>query len=267
MKGTIAHILAAMCMTELACADPTIQSLQQTLKDQGFYYGNVTGDKSAETTAAIRRYQIRNGLQVTGELDQETLGAIKGSNSTVSWQVSKPAVTPSSSVLAGETSRASQTSPPRLLNEPDRQLNTHPDWSTASYQSAPWRMDTRTLAEVQQQLTIRGYYRGRIDGRHGRSTTVAVRAFQLASGLPPTGRVDVSTLNALGFSNENLASLDPASPRGYEAWAPVTKFKHGKWKVKWTKHRRQGTEQYANEDRSENGDARWDASNRDEYNR
>ena len=51
-------------------ADQTIRSLQQTLKDQGFYYGAVTGDKSAETTAAIRRYQIRNGLQLTGELNE-----------------------------------------------------------------------------------------------------------------------------------------------------------------------------------------------------
>jgi len=40
-------------------ADQTIQSVQQALTEQGFYYGNVTGEKSAETTAAIRRYQIR----------------------------------------------------------------------------------------------------------------------------------------------------------------------------------------------------------------
>ena len=51
--------------------------MQQTLKRQGFYYGAVTGEKNTETTAAIRRYQIRNGLQVTGELNDETLRSVK----------------------------------------------------------------------------------------------------------------------------------------------------------------------------------------------
>src|SRR5215210_4524978 len=56
----------------LAQADPLTASIQQTLKDQGFYYGEITGQKDADTTAAIRRYQIRNGLQITGELNAET---------------------------------------------------------------------------------------------------------------------------------------------------------------------------------------------------
>ena len=53
-------------------ADSTTASVQQALKDQGFYYGEITGTKDADTTAAIRRYQIRNGLQITGELNAET---------------------------------------------------------------------------------------------------------------------------------------------------------------------------------------------------
>src|SRR5947207_2281640 len=67
MKRKIAYLLFAVSVAGLARADQTVQSVQQALKDQGFYYGNVTGDKSAETTAAVRRYQIRNGLKVTGD--------------------------------------------------------------------------------------------------------------------------------------------------------------------------------------------------------
>ncbi len=55
-----------------AKADPYIEAVQQKLKEQGFYYGSMNGTKDAETTAAIRRYQIRNGLQITGELNKET---------------------------------------------------------------------------------------------------------------------------------------------------------------------------------------------------
>src|ERR1700730_3617177 len=54
-------------------ADQSSESVQQTLKEQGFYYGEITGEKNADTTAAIRRFQIRHGLQITGELNEETL--------------------------------------------------------------------------------------------------------------------------------------------------------------------------------------------------
>ena len=57
--------------------------LLQALKDQGFYYGEITGEKNADTTAAIRRYQIRNGLQITGDLNDETMRSLKsGAGST-----------------------------------------------------------------------------------------------------------------------------------------------------------------------------------------
>src|ERR1700720_1349817 len=57
-------------------ADQTVENVQQALKDQGFYYGEVNGEKDADTTAAIRRYQIRNGLQVTGDLNNETIKSL-----------------------------------------------------------------------------------------------------------------------------------------------------------------------------------------------
>jgi peptidoglycan hydrolase-like protein with peptidoglycan-binding domain len=56
MKRALICFVGTFCAINFAHADPTIRSLQQTLKDQGFYNGAVTGEKSAETTAAIRRY-------------------------------------------------------------------------------------------------------------------------------------------------------------------------------------------------------------------
>src|SRR6266404_2895226 len=99
MKRKIIYFVLALCIAGLVRADQTVQSVQQALKDQGFYYGNVTGDKSSETTAAVRRYQIRNGLQVTGEMNPETLHSLNvNSNSAASSQsTSKPAVAQSNS--------------------------------------------------------------------------------------------------------------------------------------------------------------------------
>src|ERR1700759_4733372 len=53
-----------------------ISDVQQILKDQGFYYGAINGQKDTDTSAAIRRYQIRNGLQITGDLNDETLKSL-----------------------------------------------------------------------------------------------------------------------------------------------------------------------------------------------
>ena len=83
----------------------------------------------------------------------------------------------------------------------------------------------------------RGYYRGRVDGKNGSRTAFAMRAFQSSAGLPPTGRLDIETVKALGSSDADFAYLAPA-PRPYETWMPVRKFKHGKWKVKWKKYHR-----------------------------
>src|SRR5437764_14863502 len=84
MKRTILHLVVALCVVGSVRADQTIQSVQQALTDQGFYCGNGTGEKSAETTAAIRRYQIRNGLQVNGEITSEALRSLNVNSNSAS---------------------------------------------------------------------------------------------------------------------------------------------------------------------------------------
>src|ERR1700739_50341 len=81
-------------------ADAMMENVQQALKDQGFYYGEVTGNKDADTTAAIRRYQIRNGLQITGDPNNETLKSLGVESSGASAVVkASPTATPDTSDL------------------------------------------------------------------------------------------------------------------------------------------------------------------------
>ncbi|SCZ23964.1 peptidoglycan-binding domain-containing protein [Afifella marina] len=53
--------------------DPVVFAVQQALADTA--YGPVTADglKGHETTEALRRFQLDQGLQVNGEIDRETL--------------------------------------------------------------------------------------------------------------------------------------------------------------------------------------------------
>ena len=240
MKHPLLFLAITLCSVSFAQADETIRSLQQTLKDQGFYFGRVTGDKSGETTAAIRRYQIRNGLQVTGELNEETLRSVQpGSNTvaTATQSTSKPAVAQPNSVRLDASGHVSQTSPPPSFTQPEQPLQNNPSYSASFYQSPQIRVNRRIIADVQYQLMSRGYYRGRVDGKYGRQMAFALQTFQSSAGLPPTGRLDTQTLEALRSSGSDFAYSAPA-PRGYQTWSPVKKFKNGKWKVKWKTYQR-----------------------------
>ena len=259
MKRPLLYLVATLCAAGLAHADQTIRSLQQTLKQQGFYYGRVTGEKSVETTAAIRRYQIRNGLKVTGEVNEETMHSLNSSSNsvaTVSRPSSKPAAPQLSGVRSDASSSPSQTLPPRSFGQTARQLATNPSYSASFYQPAPPRMNRQIIAAAQYQLMRRGYYRGRIDGSYGAHTASALRAFQSSAGLVPTGRLDMQTLDALRFSDSDLAYGGPEAGLN-EAWIPVRKFKHGKWKVKWKKYNRPSGSEPFDEDRQANTVYGW----------
>src|SRR5438105_13093217 len=95
----------------LARADQLVESVQQALKDQGFYYGEVTGEMNANLTAAIRRYQIRNGLQVNGELNSETLQSLRINSSGSTRPATRPA-----SPRAGEPAKPSEPSSNETAN-------------------------------------------------------------------------------------------------------------------------------------------------------
>ena len=65
-----------LCSITRFHADDQIAAVQEKLKSRGFYYGEVDGENSNETAAAITRFQVRNGFQVTGELNEETLRSL-----------------------------------------------------------------------------------------------------------------------------------------------------------------------------------------------
>jgi hypothetical protein len=208
-------------------------------------------------------------VQVTGEINPETLRSLnlngKSGSVASSQPASKPAVTESNTARSDQNARVEQNLSQQSPAPPDRLLQVNPAGADFGYRFAPVRINKRmAVAEVQRQLITRGYHRGRIDGRNGRQTAFALREFQFARGLPPTGHLDTSTVEALGLSNANLAYFDPKH-RSPEVRVPITKFKHGKWKVKWKKSHRADLEDYAHEDRGDVYDVdSWESVDRDE---
>jgi peptidoglycan hydrolase-like protein with peptidoglycan-binding domain len=64
-------------------ADETVRAVQTRLKTGGFYFGEINGRFDSDTSVAITRYQIRNGLQIIGKLDaltRQALGVATGNS-------------------------------------------------------------------------------------------------------------------------------------------------------------------------------------------
>jgi peptidoglycan hydrolase-like protein with peptidoglycan-binding domain len=220
MRVRLAILAALGAIAVSARADALIQNVQQALKDQGFYYGEVTGSKDVDTSAAIRRYQIRNGLQITGDLNDETLKSL-GVDSSGVHAVVKASPTaapvspapPDTSDLREEKARGATPTNP-LTGQPfpqrpqDRETPARPDYSVlpgrpaehfagTPYANSPPDIQEEVIAWAQNILARQGLYRGMIDGTAGPELEFSLRAYQSRAGLPQTGRLDLDTLAAL----------------------------------------------------------------------
>ena len=210
MKITTAAVIFIGSMMLLR-ADQLVESVQQALKDEGFYYGEVNGDLNANLTAAIRRYQIRNGLQVTGELNDETLRSlgIKSSGSSrPTIRAASPTPAPSEPP-SDETETVSPAPPVQPFNNgpPGQQVFPSTPMGPASspetvfadtpFATAPPGVQRNVIVSAQITLARYGLYREQIDGIYGPAMELSLRAYQAQTRLPVTGRLDLETLAAL----------------------------------------------------------------------
>ena len=73
----LALLLLGLALTSASLqADDQTRNIQAELKEQGFYFGEIDGATGPAFSAALKRYQIRNGLEVTGQPNAETLAAL-----------------------------------------------------------------------------------------------------------------------------------------------------------------------------------------------
>ncbi|MDQ6765568.1 MAG: peptidoglycan-binding protein [Verrucomicrobiota bacterium] len=215
----------SLMVVTAARAESVTASVQQVLKDQGFYYGEVTGTKDADTTAAIRRYQIRNGLQITGELNAETrksLGigasapvtrATPVARATPPRQPIAPRATPPSrdnfaaiddepQAPPNSSSRDRISAPPRTGYAPGPHglvPETSGIFDGTPYEVAPPDLQRRVIVGAQSLLARQGYYRTGIDGVYGPGLAFALRTYQERFDIARSGRLDMETLAALGL--------------------------------------------------------------------
>src|SRR3989442_723144 len=213
MKVNVAVVIILASLATIR-ADDTIAKVQQALKDQGFYYGEVTGEKNTATNDAIRRYQIRNGLQITGELNDETLRSLQSSASATpspsdrSVARTVPSPNADASDLRDESARTdpgTRSVPVQPFNQPPSEgqpevpnagvMAPSPNglFAATPYESAPPEVQRRVIADAQKRLARRGLFKNEIDGSYGPALEFSLRAYQSRVGLPTSGRLDLET--------------------------------------------------------------------------
>jgi len=68
------------------------------------------------------------------------------------------------------------------------------------------------INEIQEALARKGAYTGTPTGKWDDSTADAMKHFQSANGLNPTGKLDALTLQKLGLGSETAGIAAPTPP-------------------------------------------------------
>jgi peptidoglycan hydrolase-like protein with peptidoglycan-binding domain len=227
MKTFCAALASLLVLAATASADPLTRSVQEKLKDQGFYYGKVDGKPGPETTAALKRFQIRNGLPVTGSADLETTKAL-GVAGKESYQNAAPQVNDSyrldrDALRDRDANRmapppqVSQAAPPQSRDMLRPPAPANPSglsriFARTPYESAPPSLQAEMLRRAQFILRREGYYRGALDGIPGPRTEAAIVAYQRDRRLAGSARLDLPTLAAM-----DMLPRQVPPPRHYHA--------------------------------------------------
>ena len=231
---TLLTSAALLLSSVVARGDTQTETIQQKLKDQGFYYGAITGKVDTDTTAAIRRYQIRNGLKISGEMNSETAKSLGVSVNSATKSSPRPAGTPAPRNVATPVPRRTAPltpAPPAMPQRDDARGDssftpapddrTPPDrvdpsdgyapgprglqpevsgfFDGTPFEVAPPDVQRKVIVGAQALLAQEGFYRGAIDGIYGRGLQFSLRSYQARRRIAPSGALDMDTLAALGL--------------------------------------------------------------------
>jgi peptidoglycan hydrolase-like protein with peptidoglycan-binding domain len=171
-------------------AQAAVRHLQQQLKDDGFYTGKVDGLYGPKTQAAIKQFQRKHNLAVTGRLDRETRDKMGITSRMEARRMRRSRTGEASRMGVGHTGQAGRMSPSRQSGEANRMTNENMSGTPSS----------ATIQSAQRQLQQSGFYHGSIDGNMSPDTHSAIRQFQQQNNLPVNGNLDQNTLNKLGVN-------------------------------------------------------------------
>jgi peptidoglycan hydrolase-like protein with peptidoglycan-binding domain len=173
----------------LAASPRLTRVVQNKLTESGFPTHNVFGIWITAIDNAARNFQKAKGLDITNTLDLQMLHALGLIDSFTS---PKPGKLPTDSVA-------------QILVD-----------SAVLMTGTPLTISAFGVRQIQSALQQRGFKEVTPDGKWSEAASAALKKFQEAQKLEPTGSVNLRTLRALGFSNPiaeiDLPKVAPAKP-------------------------------------------------------
>ena len=158
---------------------------------------SVDGSFGSGTEKALKDFQKRKGLRVDGIVTTNVWNALNGKTYTKNAASSAaPAPQPKQSEEPTDSEDSGDDS-----DETEEPAKPSPATSTVKTSTEFTPLKSKVLAEGSRNEGVKSVQRAvggvAVDGSYGGTTTKAVRGFQRASGLKPTGVVDESTWDAL----------------------------------------------------------------------
>ena len=156
-----------------------VTRLQERLVSLGYYSITPDGIYDADDIAAVRDFQLKNGLTADGVAGLETQLCLYSAKAVSAMSTAAPATTVNTASSASATLR---------IGSSGSEVNL-----------------------LQARLTTLKYFTDTIDGRYGTKTAAAVAAFQKDNGLTADGVAGETTLKAIYNSKAKAASQAAAS--------------------------------------------------------
>lgn len=229
MKKRFSYLLATVLLTVVPCLqaadEAALKRAQAQLQILELYEGPLDGLSGPGTERALRRFQIRNGLEPTGKVDEETRAMLNQQvpSADVARPPPEPTPTPAPTPSGLEPGvvesdrqflqqrRPSPTPTPavqRRAPAPDpgpppamraARLPLSDVFQGSPYEYAAPEVQEFVLRDAQRRLRSMRFYHARTDGRDRPALRQALLSFQHAFRLQQTGRLDRATLFSLGM--------------------------------------------------------------------
>jgi peptidoglycan hydrolase-like protein with peptidoglycan-binding domain len=206
---------AAQAQSSVQSMPYSTASVQRVLNDLGYAAGPVDGLMGGKTRTAIRAYQTDNGLPASGEPSLALYGHLQDSHAE---RYAQPAAPAASTQMIAEIQgllRQRGYDVPEMTGTVDAKTaaairsyqadaNLPADGAVSPTLLANLKIGTDAtvstalsraqIAQLQAELSDRGYDPGPQDGIVGPKVRTAIRTYETDAGLPPTGEATTSLL-------------------------------------------------------------------------
>ena len=149
-----------------------------------------TASKAAATPGAASKPATKSSAKASSSKTTTAKASPAGQKTAGSGATVKSSVRSGSSRAAGKSSRRSRRQPGQKAPTSDR------------------------VSEIQAALAKDGSFSGMPNGKWDDETTQAMRRFQAAHGLNPSGKLDALSLQKLGLGSQTAGVAAPTPPPG-----------------------------------------------------